>query len=151
MGAPARDLTGQKHNRLLILSREPSGPKGQARWLCRCDCGSSHVAEGNRITSGAIKSCGCWRRDNCAAVSKTHGSKHGNAVRGKETGEHRSWRAMICRTRNHGPDSTEYYIERGITVCDRWGNFENFLADMGPKPTPQHSIDRIDNDGNYEP
>lgn len=82
-------------------------------------------------------------------INKT---KHGHAKRGHATPEYRTWLGMIGRC--HCPTATRYrdYGGRGVVVCERWRNsFENFLADMGPKPTPQHSIDRIDNSGNYEP
>ncbi len=77
--------------------------------------------------------------------------KHGYARKGRKGPEYRTWMAM--RRRCHSPNDTYYadYGGRGITVCERWNSFANFLADIGPKPSPKHTIDRIDNDGNYEP
>lgn len=77
--------------------------------------------------------------------------KHGNARRGKRSPEYRSWLAMRWRCEN--PKATKYpqYGGRGIRICRRWASFANFLADMGPKPGPQFTLHRLDNDGNYEP
>jgi hypothetical protein len=78
--------------------------------------------------------------------------KHGHAQKGKRSGEYRSWTGAKARTTNPNTRDWKNYGGRGIRMCDRWLNsFENFLADMGPKPSPKHSLDRIDNDGNYEP
>lgn len=88
-------------------------------------------------------SCGCLRHLLLGIRSKTHGMA--------ESKEYRSWVAMWSRCTN--PEHVAYrrYGGRGITICERWSEFENFFADMGPKPTPKHSIERINNDGNYEP
>lgn len=82
-----------------------------------------------------------------------HGRKqiHGAARRGLLTPEYRTWKSMLGRCRIKTSTSYKHYGARGISVCERWSSFENFLADMGRRPSPMHSIDRIDNDGNYEP
>jgi hypothetical protein len=77
--------------------------------------------------------------------------KHGEAKRGKMSAEYRAWLAMFTRCHNPNGSRWQYYGGRGIMMCDRWHHFENFLADMGRRPTSQHSLDRINNDGNYEP
>lgn len=77
--------------------------------------------------------------------------KHGHTVNGKWTPEYRTWNAMVIRCTKPNAINWERYGGRGIRVCERWRTFANFLADMGLKPTPQHSIDRVNNDGNYEP
>lgn len=136
------DLTGKKYGRLLVL-----GYSGNCKWLCRCDCGKEKDVLSQNIQSGASSSCGCRMME----VSRTLLLTHGATVDGKETSEHISWRAMTDRCRNKSHVAWKYYGGRGITVCERWYQYENFLADMGSKPTPKHSIDRIDPDGNYEP
>ena len=77
--------------------------------------------------------------------------KHGHAARGGQTPEWTSWRAMTERCTNPRHVGFKYYGARGVKVCAQWASFETFLADMGPKPTPRHAIDRINPDGDYEP
>lgn len=77
--------------------------------------------------------------------------KHGYARHGRVAKEFRVWQAMLDRCRRPTSTVWNYYGGRGIAVCERWSEFANFIADMGPKPTPQHTLDRVNNDGNYEP
>ena len=114
----------------------------RTRWRCRCDCGNETEVLGVHITRGTIKSCGCFR-----AESKT---VHGHYADGLAK-EYRTWRGMIDRCSNPLDKRYKYYGARGITVCQDWMVFENFLRDVGPSPNASLSIDRIDNDGNYEP
>jgi hypothetical protein len=97
------------------------------------------------IRNGGTKSCGCLAREATATRSKTHGLSHG--------AEYQVWECMIRRCHNERTNGYDrYYGGRGIQVCKRWRNsFEAFYADMGPRPSPQHSVDRINNNGNYEP
>lgn len=140
----AADLTGMKFHRITVLGRAVQGEKERVKWLCRCECGSDLVVESYQLTTGGTKSCGCLRVECFVAMNTKHGKR--NAP------EYNSWDAMIQRCHNPNTKGYHYYGGRGITVCDRWrSSFENFYADMGPKPTPKHSIDRIDNDGNYKP
>lgn len=104
--------------------------------LCVCDCGNKRVVLVPNLASGASMSCGCL-------IVDTH-TKHGKST----TPEYRAWNAM--RQRCSPAMMHNNYAGRGITICDRWQSFEAFLADMGPRPAGT-SIDRIDNDGNYEP
>lgn len=138
------DMTGKRVGRLLVLAYAKTQRK-TAYWLCRCDCGRKKVFEGTALRLGRAQSCGCSRRELQNAL------KHGHA-RGNGTPEYRSWYAMIKRCENSNAMNFSDYGERGIKVCKRWRNsFAAFLADMGPKPAPSHSLDRIDNSGNYEP
>lgn len=107
--------------------------------FCRCDCGNTKYIRLRHLRSGAVLSCGCHREN----LRKTHG--------GSYTNEYKIWQGMLIRCRN--PRFVQYqdYGGRGIRVCERWLSFENFLADLGKRPSKQHSIERIDNDGNYEP
>jgi hypothetical protein len=109
------------------------------RWgiLCVCDCGTVRDVAKHSLTSGKSTNCGC--------VPKY--IKHGEAG----SPQYAAWSQMIGKCRNPQNSRYEYYGARGITVCERWLEFENFLADMGPRPTPQHTVERENNDGNYEP
>jgi hypothetical protein len=115
---------------------------------CRCSCGAILSVKLSFIEGGKTKSC-----RPCGA--KTAGEKliiHGHHSGGKSSPEYRSWRGMITRCFDPSSDSWATHGGRGISVCQRWrSGFQNFLADMGSRPSPHHSIDRIDNDGNYEP
>lgn len=119
---------------------------GKARWLCRCQCGKEHVADGYNLSSGNTSSCGCFR------VKKTRERtlKTGKC-RSKEYGAHQNMRGRCYHKSN---PRYKNYGGRGIKICDRWlgpHGFENFLSDMGEAPSVDHSVERRDNDGNYEP
>lgn len=110
-------------------------------FLCSCVCGHLREVKLADLTSGKSKSCGCQHPRKGRAP--THGMKR--------TGEYISWSGMKTRCLNPKATGYERYGGRGITICDRWVNsFEKFYQDMGPRP-PGTSIDRLDNDGNYEP
>ena len=142
--ANLNDLTGGKFNSLTVIERT-AAPRGrtEAYWLCMCDCGNTAIVQSNRLRRSLTKSCGCL------ATKKSNPSriKHGYA----RTSEYMTWRNIRQRCEYEKAVNYEYYGGRGIEVCERWHNFENFIADMGLKPTPLHSIERKDNDGNYEP
>jgi hypothetical protein len=142
--AVLKDISGTVFGRLTVLSRSTESHKhGQAHWVCRCSCGTKTTVAGDMLRRGRSKSCGCLRAEMSADRARTHGLS--------ATTEHKSWRHMLGRCRNKSDRGWPNYGGRGITVCDRWDSFENFMADMGPKPSPAHSIDRIDNDKGYEP
>lgn len=116
--------------------------------LCKCDCGNETKAIAQRLNFGRKRSCGCLQKKTRDGSFKlTHGdSRFGQAA------EYNSWCLMKSRCSNPKNNRFKYYGARGIHVCDRWLNdYEAFFADMGRKPTPEHSIDRIDVNGNYEP
>lgn len=114
----------------------------RAVWRCRCVCGNERIASGADLRWGRTVSCGCGRT--------AHG--HTGGFKGKRTLTYSSWQNLIARCTNPNASSFDYYRERGITVCERWRSFENFLADMGERPSRAHTIDRYpNNDGNYEP
>lgn len=112
-------------------------------WHCTCKCGSVKIVAERSLLSGRSKSCGCYRKTVTGGLFRKHGLTG--------TSEHTAWSAM--RQRCHDPKSNSYanYGGRGITVCDRWRSFDKFLVDMGPKPSSNHSLDRIDVNGNYDP
>jgi hypothetical protein len=145
-------IIGITYNYLTILNEsEPYitlGGHKHRSVIAKCVCGTVKRYDIGAIISENTKSCGCWDRksasDRLRKRMTTHGRKH--------TSEYNSWKGMRVRCTNPKDGSYLYYGGRGITVCDRWLNsFENFYDDMGDKPTPQHSIDRIDVNGNYEP
>ena len=128
-----KNLTGEKFGRLTVLNRMPHY-NGRLSWLCRCDCGGSKITDSKALRTGAVSSCGCAR--------KSHGQSNSPL--------HKVWTSMRERCSNPASKSFKHYGARGIKVCERWNNFELFLSDMGPRP-PNHSIERDDNDKDYEP
>lgn len=143
-----KDLSGMKFGRLTVICR---GPNTGARvaWDCLCECGNSTTVSANKLQNGHTKSCGCFQKQRASEANKKHGhSSYPNG--GKATKEYNTWFLMTrrCSDKAIGPERKDYFL-RGIRVCDRWKNFENFLADMGYAPSPKHSIDRIDNNGHY--
>jgi hypothetical protein len=140
------EIIGVKYGRLTIIKEvephiQPNGKK-RRKFLCLCDCGNEKYFLIENLKDGGTKSCGCYAKEHPSR--KTHG-----LIR---TIEYRSWCDMKNRCYNINLSNYKDYGGRGIKVCDRWlESFENFLADMGHKPTHQHSIDRIDVNGNYEP
>lgn len=141
-GSRAKDMTGMRFGRLLVVERHALGSSGQAVWLCVCDCGISRAVLGGSLRSGKTTSCGCYFRQ---VASKTN-VKHGLG-RSKTAG---IWRSMISRCTNAADKSFGRYGGRGIKVCDKWQDFLKFLEDMGECPEG-HSIERLDNDRGYEP
>lgn len=137
---------GQRFGRLTVIEQTSIRKRGQFLWRCTCDCGTERLIERSSLGNGNSTSCGCIRREKIVARC----SRHGNAVRGSHSRAWHSWRGMIERCTS--PDHIAYsrYGGRGITVCERWRDFANFIADMGERPS-NRSIDRINNDGNYEP
>lgn len=142
----ARVEEGNKIGRMTLLGRHRE--KGISYWRCRCDCGNEKLARLADLRRGRIVSCGCYHSD----ITRDRSIKHGHAPRKAQSHEFQIWCGMISRCRNPLKPSYARYGGRGIKVCDSWASsFETFLHDMGPRPSPKHSIDRIDNDGNYEP
>lgn len=143
-----KDITGQKFGRLTAVKREGKTFDGKATWLFLCDCGGQIVCSGKDVRSGDRKSCGCLQRE---TVIKRN-LKHGFATRVGSHPLYSIWAGMINRCCNPNEQSYPNYGGRGIVICDRWRNsFPNFLFDMGERPSPYHSLDRINNNGNYEP
>lgn len=138
-----KDLTNREFGRLIVKYRVES-KNGRAQWFCECKCGKTTIAAGKYIISGQTRSCGCLHLEKIAKGNPKHGMNR--------TPEHIAWKRMKARCYNiKGPDFADYGA-RGIVVCDGWlHSFANFYANVGPRPSPQHSIDRINNNGNYEP
>ena len=139
------DLTGQKFGKLILI--EKIVIKYRTYYKCKCDCGNELVVSHSNLQSGNTKSCGCLRKEIVLANRFKHGCSGYS-----ETKEYRAWKDM--KTRCYNPNYIRYncYGGRGIKVCEIWLNdFQAFLDDVGFAPSPDHSIDRIDNDGHYEP
>lgn len=141
MGRRALDLTGQQFGRLYVVRRVCVG-----RHLCRCSCGIEKYIATQSLTrrNEASKSCGCLQRESASNVFKIHGEAN------PPTLEYTAWSNMKARCFDQNTAIYAYYGGRGITVCSRWLDYKNFLKDMGRKPSKNHSLDRINNDGNYE-
>lgn len=140
------DLTGKRFGHLLVVRRLPKQPNRPYRWRCKCDCGKTVSVRGDVLRYGFTKSCGCLRVSN--GIKRGRDSfKHGDSF----TSEYSTWANMKDRCLNPNCQSFKNYGGRGITVCNRWLQYENFLADMGRKPSPAHSLDRINNDRGYSP
>ncbi len=138
-----QDILGCTFGRLTVVKH--LGPRnGQHWWLCVCVCGKEKAVAANHLRSGRTKSCGCLHDESSHKSNRKHGLS-------KTRIEKIRWH-MLDRCRNPNNEHYEDYGGRGIVVCERWINsLIAFAEDMGLPPTPQHSIDRIDNNGNYEP
>jgi hypothetical protein len=141
-----QDYVGKKFARLAVISE--AATRKEMRYVrCRCDCGKEIEAALSFLRRGLVKSCGCFRADNTRAMFKTHGA----ATNKSPSKEYRTWTEIKTRCLNPRSASYKRYGGRGISVCQRWiDSFEAFLSDMGAAP-PGTSIDRIDNNKNYEP
>jgi len=137
------DITGNVFNRLTVIGRNPANAKeGQARWDCTCECGNLVTATGGDLRNGKQQSCGCYRAESSTNRATVHDMCG--------TPAHVVWGAMRSRCNNPKHVAYKNYGGRGIRVCSRWDTFANFYSDMWPRPAGL-SMDRIDNDGNYEP
>ncbi len=145
-----KDITGQRFGRWIVISRSENSANGQARWHCRCDCSSTNIVVGTKLRSGMSLSCGCLHYELAGAQIAAFNTRHNHCPYGNASHTYITWQAMIGRCTNPKHCRFNYYGGRGITVCDRWRDFRNFLADMGERPKGR-TIDRIDVNGNYEP
>lgn len=139
-GNQFKDRTGDIHGRLTVIReaspRTDSSGRVHVRWECRCECGRIHIVKSKDFRT--IKSCGCFHPNR----------RHGRTG----TVEYTTWAAMKRRCYRKDLPEYPYYGGRGIKVCDRWVNsFENFFTDMGVRPSKTHSIERLNNDGDYSP
>ena len=149
------DLTGQRFGRLSVVERAENTKFGAARWLCKCDCGNHTIVIGDELRKGNTSSCGCYAKEVARATALTHVAGK-NKTHGK-TGTliYKEWSEMKRRCFNEHDTSYKNYGGRGIRVCDRWSDsFEAFYNDVSVLPhfgEKGYSIDRIDNNGDYEP
>lgn len=140
------DLSGRSFSRLTVI-REVKRVKGRRQWACRCECGRLVTVDHRALKSGNTSSCGCFRREATARQMTSHGC----AGRGKKSRLYRIWSGMLARCQIKTATGYENYGGRWVSVCERWRSFENFAADMGDPPGATLTIERIDNNGDYEP
>lgn len=138
------DFTGKRFGLYFVESeaspiRECGKPVRM--WACLCDCGKRMVVRHGALTDKRIGGCGCTR----AEMSKNINTKHGMY----RSAIYKTWSSMVQRCTNSKIPSYKDYGGRGIAACNDWLIFENFYRDVGDKPSPKHSMDRIDNEGNY--
>jgi hypothetical protein len=133
------DLTGRRFGKLVVVRRKGTVDDTRALWECKCDCGGTSAVRTTALRCGKTVTCGC-----------SHGEKHGLCG----SGLYSIWHNMIARCTNPKAAGFKHYGGRGIRVCDRWsgdGGLQSFVADMSPRPSPEHEIDRKDSNGNYCP
>jgi len=135
-------MDDQRYGRLNVLKHDGLR-KGRNFYLCRCECGTECSVLGTRLRSGKTSSCGCFHRERISEANTKHGRSH--------TTEYGIWTQMRARCERPSNHAYERYGGRGIRVCERWKEFSKFIADMGERPSSEYSLDRIDNNGNYEP
>ena len=138
------ELVGARFGKLVVVSEGRRDRWRNRLYECRCDCGETTYVKAANLRSENTRSCGCSISEHISEAMTIHG--HGN-----ESPTFRSWSSMWTRCTNPRSINWEYYGGRGIKVCDRWGSFANFLADMGERPSLSMTLDRIDNDGDYDP
>lgn len=146
IGRKIKDLTGERYGRLTVTGFSHRVKSGHSFFCCECDCGAATTVRKDALVNGKTTSCGCKSADS----SRERFTKHGM----NQTAEYRAWQQMKERCNNPRKPRFADYGGRGIRVCERWSGqhgFANFIADMGRKPHPDLSIERINNDGNYEP
>ena len=140
---------GFRSGRLVIVRDAGVNARHASLVQVKCDCGTERLVVAAQVRNGSTVSCGCYKRDGIVARSLTHGESSGADRVGSP--EYRTWCAMRKRCLDPRSVGFHRYGGRGIQICHRWlGSYEFFLEDMGRKPSPQHTIDRSDPDGNYE-
>lgn len=145
-----RGVIGEIYGQLTLLRpvQKREATRTRLYWDCRCTCGNRTIVDSASLYKGAVKSCGCFRRQ----VTRDRSYKHGARINYHRTPEYQAWED--AKKRCYAPRNPRYpwYGARGIAMYRRWRtDFAAFLRHIGHRPTPVHSLDRIDNDGNYEP
>lgn len=138
------NLSGKRFLRLTVLERDFNDINSRVRWICKCDCGKTISAFSSNLVMGYTKSCGCYGAQRRSESHTTHGGY--NDPEKKTT--LLSWKSMMSRCYYEGNNRYHLYGGRGIVVCDRWKQFENFWSDMGKRPEGM-SLDRKDSNGSY--
>lgn len=139
-----KDMRGKRFGRLTVLEYAGSRGSGQyAHWHCICDCGQEAAIKGQSLRAGDTRSCGCLNQE-MRHSAKVHGMHN--------IPEYHIWQAAKARCNNSNNAKFEHYGGRGIKMCREWqDNFAVFIADVGRRPEGKYTLERIDNDGNYEP
>jgi hypothetical protein len=150
--SPIVDRTGQRYGRLTVVALAGRASNGDALWRCGCDCGGEVEVSASNLRTRHTRSCGCLMRDTAAAMGAQHGGanvRHGHSRGGRKSPEFHAYTHAKQRCTNPNTKGFEHWGGRGIEF--RYSSFEEFLADVGLRPSPKLSLDRIDNDGHYEP
>jgi hypothetical protein len=137
-----RDLTGERFGRLLVEGKGGYNKHHQLYWRCECECGKRKEVLGSLLRNSMTQSCGCLQKESISKVNFKHGMAKSNI-----------WsihRSMMDRCYSPNNKAYKHYGARGISVCDRWHDFESFFKDMGNKPDGM-SLERVNNNGNYSP
>lgn len=134
---------GKVYGRLTAIRRTEHKTGRHYKWELVCACGNTILSVCSNVERGGTTSCGCYRLERIAATHRN--GRHDNRAL------YEVWAGMRQRCQNPNHSSYSYYGGRGITVCERWESFDSFLADMGNRPTPKHTLERVDNDGPYSP
>lgn len=145
----AKNWLGDRFGRLVVIGG-PEVVGTNRKFVCRCDCGDERAYYLASLVSGRSKSCGCL----CSGLARLAHLKHGEADlrNGRRTPEYRTWINIKSRCQNPRASGYKDYGGRGIHICEKWGrDFSAFVADVGRRPSPLHSIDRVDVNGHYEP
>lgn len=147
----AKNISGQKFGMLTAISRSGNYINRSATWVCRCECGNTRIVDGPSLRLNRTYSCGCSSRHKGGYTLK-----HGHTIGGIHSPEYTAWQNMHKRCYDPSAVGYVYYGGRGISICVRWhrstpDGFQDFIRDVGAKPTPRHTIDRINNDGHYMP
>lgn len=141
--AGMKNLTGKTFGKLRVIAEAGRNSRKRVLWDCVCSCGNKKTASSALLINGHVQSCGCKVLEVMKELHKTHGLRY--------SAEYMVWSGMISRCENSNCERFHNYGGRGIRICERWKRFENFFADMGPRPSNEHSIDRRNNGGNYTP
>ena len=136
-------LIGQKFGRLTVKLFAGRNERKVRLWHCSCICGGDKITSTGSLTHGKARSCGCLKRESSALKATKHGLSYHKL--------YRRWHSMLQRCENPKDDAYKNYGGRGINVCERWHNIKHFISDVGPLPSPLLTIDRVNNDGDYEP
>lgn len=150
---PYPDIIGKRFGKLTVLERvgthRTSHRHTESLWKCRCECGGERITPAGPLKQGRTTSCGCNRYNKPSR--KRHGHAGYSLRKIPASPTYKVWRAMVVRCTKPYAQGYDHYGKAGIGVCNEWMRFDNFLADMGERPSTLHSLDRIDSAGNYEP
>jgi hypothetical protein len=138
------EMAGMRFGRL-VVSHAVGGTRHGVRWCCRCDCGKETEQYGDALRSGRVVSCGCFYVERLPERNKTHGQ----AQRSLRSPEYKVWSEMLQRCTNPKNKAYKNYGGRGIEVCEEWWSFDKFYRDMGPRPSANLTIERVDNERGY--